>query len=122
MNPLSTSTSQSLALIKQIADECDGSLAIRIDKGLHGAYGYSGAVSALNELLGFLQSGDKRKAIFEPTGPKLAASNMHPWVWGAVSQLWDDGHHREAVSKAASAIFDVSDFPEQPTRRRGLRR
>jgi hypothetical protein len=32
---------------------------------------------------------------------------MHPWVWGAVSQLWDDGHHREAVSKAASSIFDV---------------
>ncbi len=32
---------------------------------------------------------------------------MHPWIHGAAAQLWDDEHHRQAVSTAASFIFDT---------------
>jgi len=98
---------KSLQLVKEIASEYDKELAGRIDHGVNYGSGHVAAIAATNELIGILESAEKRAAILGTQGPKLAAANMHPWVWGAAAQLWDDGHHREAVSKAASAIFDV---------------
>ncbi|WP_022868859.1 TIGR02391 family protein [Schaalia vaccimaxillae] len=29
--------------------------------------------------------------------PELSAANLHPWVWGGASSLWQSGHYRAAV-------------------------
>ena len=42
-----------------------------------------------------------------PAAPKLALTQMHPWVYGNSAQQWADGHHTEAIATASSAIFDV---------------
>jgi hypothetical protein len=97
----------SLSLIKQIADECDPDLTERIHLGLNGGWGIAATKSASAELLGYLRTSEDRREIFNPAGPKLAASQMHHWIWGAAGSLWDDGHHAEAVSTSASALFDV---------------
>jgi hypothetical protein len=36
--------------------------------------------------------------------PRLAASHLHPWVWGGAQSLWVSGHFREAVVAAALAV------------------
>lgn len=38
----------------------------------------------------------------EPPGPSV--SGLHPWVADAASGLWNDGHRRQAVQSAASAV------------------
>jgi hypothetical protein len=96
-----------LAMIKDIAREFEPELADRIDQGVNYGSGYASARAAADELIGILESAGKRGAIFEVKGPRLALSSMHPWVHGAAAQLWDDEYHREAVTAAASAIFDT---------------
>jgi hypothetical protein len=97
-----------LPLVKDIARELgEEGLAERIDHGVNYGSGYGAAVAASDELIGILETADKRAAIFGMTGPKLALSAMHPWVHGASARLWDDGHHQDAVTKAASTIFDT---------------
>lgn len=32
--------------------------------------------------------------------PELSAANLHPWVWGGASSLWQSRHFREAVEGA----------------------
>lgn len=36
--------------------------------------------------------------------PSVSLSNLHPWIWDAASTLWLDGHLREAIQAAATAI------------------
>lgn len=36
----------------------------------------------------------------------MAATQLHPWVWEVAARLWDNGHRKEAVDAAASALFD----------------
>jgi hypothetical protein len=62
--------------------------------------------TASTELLGALQSQDELARIHGTAGPKLAAADLHAWVWDHAARLWDDGHPREAVRAAATAIFD----------------
>lgn len=39
-----------------------------------------------------------------PSGPRIAASEFHPTVWGAVLSLWDSGHRLQSVLAAAQAV------------------
>jgi hypothetical protein len=61
---------------------------------------------AAQQLAGLLSSLDEVEQILGPRGPKLAAANLHAWIWNAAVSLWDDGHRREAVQAAATALFD----------------
>ena len=72
------------------------------------SYGWSWqrTLEASQELAGTLASLQDAQQILGPVGPKLAEANLHPWVCNAAVDLWDDGHRREAVQAAASAIFD----------------
>lgn len=36
--------------------------------------------------------------------PRLSAADLHPWVAEAAARLWQDGHQRQAVQAAASAV------------------
>lgn len=65
---------------------------------------WSGALVATQRLVGILEQAHAREAIFGPVGPALAAGGLHQWVWNAAVTLWDDGHYKEAVRAAASAV------------------
>ena len=45
-----------------------------------------------------------REQILGPSGPALAAEGLHPWVWLAAVNLWDDGHYKHAVNGAAARV------------------
>ena len=70
--------------------------------------------------------------------PELSAANLHPWIWGGASSLWNSGHYREAVEGAIRKLNaetqnklgrrDVSEtdlfnqaFSEQPSAARNPR-
>ena len=89
------------------SDIYEPKLAERIDHGVNYGSGFEAALAATYELVGYLESGERRVAIFERPGPKLALASMHSWIHGAAAQLWTDGYHREAVNRAASVIFDT---------------
>lgn len=65
---------------------------------------WSTARSSAVRLLGTLDQRATRDKIFGPQGPSLAAKGLHHWVWNAVIDLWDGGHYREAVLRAAATI------------------
>jgi len=96
-----------LPLIIRIAGRADADLATKIQKD-DGAYGWSyyHIAEASRQLAGLLSSIDETERILGPVGPKLAAANLHSWIWNAAVDLWDDGHRREAVQAAAQALFD----------------
>ncbi len=50
----------SISFVKTIADECKPGLSDRIMKGLEGTFGYTGAVSAVTDLLEQLRTGEQR--------------------------------------------------------------
>ncbi len=82
-------------LAAQIVDEGD----------YHGSgHGFKGARTAIVEACGVLEQSEELIAVTGPLGPRMAASELHPYVWSAAAKLWDDGHYRQAVGTAASAL------------------
>ena len=69
--------------------------------------GGGGSGYAIDELVGILQGRAKFAQILGQAGPKLAAEDMHPWVWEEAAPRWDAGFYRDAVQSAATRIFDV---------------
>jgi hypothetical protein len=94
-----------LPLVEQIAAAYDERLCARL-RDVGGGWPHARAVAACEELIGIIETADRADAIFEPTGPKLSASDLHPWIWNAAVDLWSDGYFREAVQAAATALFD----------------
>lgn len=98
---------RSLPKIKALIDATDPSLKTQLLRGLSGSFGYSGAVAAVTQLLGSLESAETTAALVGPSGPNLTVSTMHSWVRKAAGPLWEDGHHAQAVQTAASCVFDT---------------
>ena len=96
---------EELPLILRIADRVDPDLAAQFKKEAYG-WRYRPAMEAAQQLAGLLGSIKEIEQILGPVGPKLAAANLHPWIWNAAVSLWDNGHRREAVQAAAVALFD----------------
>jgi hypothetical protein len=98
---------EQLPLIRRIAARADADLVAKLEPR-HGAYSwsYNSTLEASRELVGLLGSLEEEERILGPRGPKLAAANLHPWIWNAAVSLWDNGHRREAVQAAATAVFD----------------
>lgn len=63
------------------------------------------ALAATDELLGILQGRERDEAVLGPAGPKLAAYQLHRWVWQPAAGLWDNSYRREAT-QAAAMVFD----------------
>ena len=55
-------------------------------------------------LVGIVEQQADIQRISGPTGPMLAAGQLHPWVWDAVVNLWDGGHYDSAVHAAYKAV------------------
>ena len=95
-------------LIEQIASSVESD-PDRHDPPSHFAYApgmwtWSNRVDWVDRLIGILENRARHSEIFAPAGPKLAAAQLHPWVWNAATDLWDDGHYREAVQRAATSV------------------
>lgn len=63
-----------------------------------------GAITATDRLIGILEKREDEQRILGPAGPTLAATRLHQWVWHAAANLWDGGHHKQAVNAAAAAV------------------
>ena len=82
-------------------------LAIRIgeyEEGQFGGHPFSRARIALVEAIAILTHAEELALITGPTGPRLAASELHETIWTPAATLWDDGHYRYAVQAASSAL------------------
>jgi hypothetical protein len=97
---------EQVPVILQIAARANPDLVPKLQEQSHG-WRYYRTLEASQQLAGLLSSMEETQQILGPVGPKLAAANLHPWVWNAAVNLWDDGHLREAVQAAAQALFDT---------------
>jgi hypothetical protein len=95
-----------LGLIDSIAAQIDRRLQAPLRTRDRDPYmwPHTTALAAAQELAGRLAGLEEEAEILGPQGPKLAAGRLHPWVWNAATDLWDDGHYREAIQKAATAV------------------
>ena len=59
---------------------------------------------ATETLAGVLEHQDVHEQIFGGSGPSLAASGLHEWVWDAARGRWDAGYYGDAVHAAAEVI------------------
>ena len=96
---------QRLPLIEEIADEVALAEPERLRLWNLSHY-WDRAMAAVDELLGTLEGRERRNEVMGATGPKLAASRMHRWVWQPAAELWDNGHRREAVQAAATFVLE----------------
>jgi Protein of unknown function (Hypoth_ymh) len=53
---------------------------------------------------GWILDMERAAVILGPTGPQLAATGLHPWVWGPAVSSWDAGNYRFAVHAAATNV------------------
>jgi hypothetical protein len=91
------------AIAKAVGDEDS---AGRVKNGIDGGWGLDVVEGACQLLIGRVEKQALIDDIVRPSGPQLAAAQLHPWVWNAAVDLWDHGHFSEAVRAASSAIFD----------------
>jgi Protein of unknown function (Hypoth_ymh) len=97
---------EALPLVRRIAARADPELADDLKIDGFPSWPYHTILQTSQQLVGLLDSHEEAERILGPVGPKLAAANLHSWVWNAAVDLWDDGHLREAVQAAAVALFD----------------
>ena len=95
-----------LPLVEAIAKRVDSNFAPEsFQEGQGGGlWPWRAALASAHGLAGILERSADEDAILGPAGPTLAAGGMHPWVWNAVLNLWDDGHYKHAVNAAAAAV------------------
>jgi hypothetical protein len=97
---------EQLPLIKKIASVADPGLCEPLEHRLAGG-SYSSAITASYQLIGTLKSAKEANEILGDKGPKMAADDMHRWVWEEAAHRWSAGLFRDAVQSAATRIFDV---------------
>lgn len=77
------------------------------EEGQYGGHPFTQARVAIVEAIAILAQREELAEIVGPTGPRLAASELHVTIWGAAAALWDDGHLRAAVQTASTALEGV---------------
>ena len=97
---------RALSQIEAIAQEVDPRLAKKL-RSVDPVITHQNKRDASRELWGAINTMGETADILGPQGPKLAAQDLHPWVWNAAAALWSDGHRRAAVQAAATALFDT---------------
>lgn len=97
-----------LHIVESIVTEVDSRYAERFRTPNKGAYkwAHENQFDVAQEAAGALGWAAKEEAIMGFSGPRLAAASLHPWIWEPAARLWDNGHRREAIQAAATALFD----------------
>lgn len=94
---------QLLAPVLRIAERFDSSLVEPLRNNRASTYERH-AADAVDQLIGIITYGAEIDALLGPTGPQLAAGNLHPWVWESAARLWAGEHRREAIQAAATHL------------------
>ena len=97
---------QLLPLIRQIAERLDPSLLGKLAR-LNSEWSFNDmneGLEAADLLIGQIGYADDALRILGPSGPVLAASGLHEWVWDAAKGRWDDGYYGDAVHTAAEVV------------------
>lgn len=55
---------------------------------------------AIERTLGLLEHAQDIERFLGPDGPKMAVDRLHPVIWNAAADLWNDGHYKDAVVRA----------------------
>jgi hypothetical protein len=100
---LDAEITEKLPVVVRIAGAVDSVLPPRFVRQARG-WEWGQVRTVLLQLRGLLQGQRELEEILGPTGPQLVADRLHPWVWNAAAQLWDDGHRREAIQAAATQV------------------
>jgi hypothetical protein len=69
-----------------------------------GGHPFQQARKAIADAIAILAQREELEEIIGQVGPRLSASELHPAIWNAAANLWDDGYFRQAVQTAASAL------------------
>jgi uncharacterized protein (TIGR02391 family) len=116
-----TDDAQVRAAMKLVNDEILTRLKIIVDIGTefyptfregltvhpYESHRFSQIKSKVLLLRGALRDAQETLDIVGVTGPRIAAADLHPTVWNPAARLWDDGHYRQAVESAATAVDDA---------------
>jgi hypothetical protein len=73
-----------------------------MDRSIYDNTRIGGAKSAASQLRAVAE--DLREHLGGAELPAISAAALHPWVAEAAGRLWADGHRREAVQTAATAV------------------
>lgn len=105
-------------LAQRVVQEALGE-PVKLTRG-SGSYGtdWQDALEFIDRACGALLHHATEQLIFEGSGPKLRADQLHPWVWDTARSAWESGHRRHSIQVAATRIdeetkikvgrFDVS--------------
>ncbi len=96
---------EQIGLVDRIAREVDPRIATRLREETMG-WPYGETLAAAQELRGRLAGLQEEAEILEPTGPTLAASQLHPWG-GWRRRSGTTGTDERQFRPGATAIFDV---------------
>ena len=98
---------QLLSLVRQVAERLDPSLLEKLAllDSYWSFYDMSEGLEAADLLIGHIAYADDALRILGPSGPVLAASGLHEWVWDAAKGRWDDGYYGDAVHSAAEVVI-----------------
>jgi len=101
-----SATLQLLPLVRRIAERLDPSLLPKLArlKSYWSFHDMQEGLEAADLLIGQIGYADDALRILGPSGPVLAASGLHEWVWDAAKGRWDDGYYDDAVHTAAEAV------------------
>lgn len=97
---------QLLPLVRQIARHLDPILLKKLAR-LESLWTFDdmcAGLEAADLLIGHIAFAEDALRIFGPSGPVLAASGLHEWVWDAAKGRWDDGYYGDAVHAAAEVV------------------
>jgi hypothetical protein len=84
-----------VALAAKVAEHEEGHL---------GGHPFTQARVAIVDAIAILTQREELAEIVGPVGPRLIASDLHPAIWRAAADLWDDGHIRQSVQAAATSL------------------
>ncbi|MEY2473376.1 MAG: hypothetical protein QOK28_2705 [Actinomycetota bacterium] len=94
-----------LKVVEQIGKELDEMNPTHFaNRSLMGEWGWFNCQDSVTRLIGIIDTKAEADAIFAPSGPKLSASALHPWIWNAALDLWDKGEYRVAVTEAGRKL------------------
>jgi hypothetical protein len=91
-------------VIEAMGEDEIAAKVVEHNEGQFGGHPFNQARLAIVEAIAIVSQREELAKIVGPVGPRLSASELHPAIWRAAAALWDNGHFRQAVQNAATAI------------------
>jgi hypothetical protein len=104
---LEATINEKLLTIAAIATEINPGLNEGLSK-IDGGYSWphKSQLQASQLLLGAIRDRVELAENLGPQGPRLLGAQFHQWVWLPAANVWEIGHRRDAIQRAATSVFD----------------